>query len=108
MQEVIGSNPIIPTIKINFKKYELFFMQSLKKRIIAIEKRNRRVESDKAWEISWTRKILIACITYIIIVLFFYIVKLPMPWINAIVPTAGFILSTLTISIVKKYWIRKH
>ena len=34
-------------------------MKDLEKRIEAIEERNKRVELDKAWETSWTRKICI-------------------------------------------------
>ena len=38
-----------------------------------IKERNKKVELNKAWEISWTRKICIAVLTYLVIVLFFYI-----------------------------------
>ncbi len=73
-------------------------------RLKVIEERNARVESDKAWETSWTRKIGIALLTYIVVVVYLrYVVHID-PWINALVPVIGFFLSTLTISIVKKYW----
>jgi hypothetical protein len=74
--------------------------------ISAIKERNKRVETDKAWETSWLRKFLIAFLTYIVIVLFFYAANLPKPLINAIVPTMGFLLSTLTINFAKKLWIK--
>ena len=32
-------------------------MEELKNRIEKIEKRNKSVETDKAWETSWTRRI---------------------------------------------------
>ena len=41
-------------------------------RINKIEQRNKKVELDKAWEISWTRKICIMILTYIIVVIYFY------------------------------------
>jgi len=72
-------------------------MQNLQKEIEAIKKRNKRVEADKARETSRTRRISIALLTYAVIVLFFYTAELPKPWINAIVPTIGFLLSTLSI-----------
>lgn len=62
-------------------------MQDLKKEIEQIKKRNARVEMDKAWETSRARKIGIAVLTYAVIILFFLSMKLPNPWINAIVPT---------------------
>jgi len=75
-------------------------------RINAIEERNRKVELDKAWETSMFRKIVIALLTYLTIVLFFIACKLPDPLINSVVPTLGFIISTLTLSFFKALWIR--
>jgi hypothetical protein len=81
-------------------------IKQLEKEIKLIKKRNKRVEGDKAWEISWTRKVLIAILTYFVIVVFFYFAQLPKPWINAIVPALAFILSTLTLSVCKKMWLK--
>lgn len=74
--------------------------------IIKIQQRNKKVESDKAWETSWARRISIAILTYLIITLFFYILNLPKPFLNALVPTIGFIISTLTISLFKIFWLK--
>lgn len=73
-----------------------------------IQERNRRVEADKAWETSLTRKVIIAILTYMVIVVFFITVKLPDPWLNALVPTAAFFLSTLTLPVCKQWWISKR
>jgi len=81
-------------------------MKDFEKRLEAIEQRNRRVESDKAWETSWTRRILITILTYITVVLFFLVAQLPKPFSNSIVPTMGFVLSTLSLPFFKKLWIR--
>jgi preprotein translocase subunit SecF len=78
----------------------------IQKDIEAIKERNRKVEIDKDWETSLTRKILIAILTYIVIVLFFYFADFPKPFINAVVPTIGFLLSTLSISVAKRIWIK--
>ncbi|MBT5337691.1 hypothetical protein HN858_02410 [Candidatus Falkowbacteria bacterium] len=78
----------------------------LEKEIIQIKKRNRRVEADKAWETSWFRKIVIAILTYVVIVVFFYFAGLPKPFMNSIVPALAFILSTLTLQIFKQVWIK--
>ncbi|MEW6528447.1 MAG: hypothetical protein AB1391_01015 [Candidatus Micrarchaeota archaeon] len=79
---------------------------NIEQRVTEIEKRNTRVEVDKAWETSFTRKVLIAILTYVTIVLFFLVAKLPNPFINSIVPTAGFVLSTLSLSLFKRIWIK--
>jgi hypothetical protein len=77
------------------------------KEILQIKERNNRVELDKAWETSATRKIIIAILTYIVIVIFLYTIKNPKPWLNAIIPTIGFVLSTLTLPFFKKIWIER-
>ncbi|MBS3139714.1 hypothetical protein J4479_01790 [Candidatus Woesearchaeota archaeon] len=79
---------------------------NLEQEIKEIRERNKRVELDKAWETSLARKIIIAVLTYLVIVLFFYFASLSKPFINAIVPTLGFILSTLSLSLFKKLWIK--
>jgi len=82
-------------------------IEQLKIEIESIKQRNARVEADKAWETSLFRKILVAVLTYIVIVLFFIVARLPKPFINAIVPTAGFILSTLSIPFFKTLWLAR-
>ncbi len=83
-------------------------MSDLNKRVAAIEERNRRVEADKAWEISWTRRILIAVLTYLLIGSFLFVIENERPWVNALVPAAGFLLSTLAVGIAKRQWLRRR
>ncbi|MFA4941322.1 MAG: hypothetical protein WC582_01830 [Patescibacteria group bacterium] len=81
-------------------------LQELKNEIEKIKERNARVEADKAWETSLFRKVLIAVLTYIVIVLFFLVADLQKPFIGAVIPTVGFILSTLSVPFFKKIWER--
>ena len=78
----------------------------MKEDIETIKERNRRVETDKAWETSNARRIIIAIMTYIVIVIFLFIINVPKPWFTALIPTIGFLLSTLTLSIFKKWWLK--
>jgi len=78
----------------------------LEQEIKAIKERNQKVEADKAWELSLSRKILVAILTYLVIVIFFYFARLPEPFLNAIVPTLGFMLSTLSMPFFKKLWVK--
>ena len=82
-------------------------IEELQLEIEEIRKRNQRVEADKAWETSWTRKIVVSILTYIVIVVFFYFAGLPKPFINAIVPAVAFVLSTLTVPLFKKWWLKR-
>lgn len=78
--------------------------KTIESRITALEARNKRVESDKAWETSWTRRIAIMVLTYLTIVAYLHFVIHIDPWLNALVPVAGFFLSTLTIGYLKTTW----
>lgn len=80
-------------------------IRDLETRIHRIEERNLRVETDKSWETSLFRKMLIIISTYIVISIFMYFTDVRYPLLNAIVPTIGFFLSTLTLPFFKKYWI---
>jgi len=81
---------------------------NIKLEIETIKNRNKRVELDKAWETSTTRKILIFVLTYIIVLIIFIVIELPKPFLNAIIPSIAFILSTLTIEPIKKIWIKNQ
>lgn len=81
---------------------------TLAERVEKLEARNQRVEADKGWETSWTRRLSIMLLTYITVVVYLrYVVHID-PWINALVPVIGFFLSTLTVSRLKKYWVSRQ
>ena len=82
--------------------------KAIEKRLEAIEARNSKVEADKAWETSWTRNISIAILTYLVVVSYLHFVIGIEPWLNALVPVVGFLLSTLTISYLKQLWIENR
>lgn len=81
-------------------------MENLEQRIQKIEERNQKVEVDKAWETSWTRRGLLALFTYLAIGIYMWAIEIERPWLNAVVPTVGFMLSTLTMPFFKKMWIK--
>jgi len=74
--------------------------------IEGIKARNARVEADKAWETSITRRIIIAIATYICIAVFLVLINAPNPYFNSLVPTAAYILSTLSMPFLKNFWIK--
>ena len=78
----------------------------MNKELESIKERNRRVEADKAWETSPTRRSILTILTYLIVGIFLTLIGVNKPWLNALVPTAGFVLSTLILSPIKKYWIK--
>jgi len=78
----------------------------VEKEIIAIRDRNRRVELDKTWETSWVRRATIAVFTYVVASIWLLIIENSHPFLNAFVPTGGYVLSTLTLPILKKVWLK--
>lgn len=80
-------------------------IDELEKEIDKIKARNEKVEEDKAWETSWVRKILIFVFTYFAITIYFYAVGLPEPFINSVVPSVAFVISTFTLPFFKKLWV---
>lgn len=80
----------------------------LEERIKKIEERNKKVELDKRWETSWTRKICTMVLTYIVVIIYSYIVRnYDNILLSSLVPVIGFTLSTLSLKIVRKIWENK-
>ena len=73
-----------------------------------IKKRNKRVELDKSWETSWTRKICIMILTYVIVVIYSYLIKqYDNILLSSLVPVIGFALSTLSLKYIRKVWEKR-
>ena len=80
----------------------------LEEEINLIKERNKKVELDKAWETSWTRKICIVILTYLIVVLYnFGIAKFENIFLSSLVPVMGFLLSTLSLKVVRNIWEKR-
>jgi hypothetical protein len=85
----------------------MYELDKLVNRVNQIEERNKKVEADKAWETSYTRRGLLILFTYIAIGLYLWAIGVSNPWLNAIVPSIGFLLSTLALPFFKKWWLKK-
>ncbi len=62
----------------------------------------------KTFESSYTRVFCIMCITYVAIFAYMILVHDPNPALSAIVPAIGFNLSTWSLEVIKKIWIKYH
>jgi preprotein translocase subunit SecF len=81
-------------------------METIEERLSKIEERNKRVELDKAWETSFTRILLVSIITYLIAFFALYSIGVTKPYLSALIPVLGFVLSTQSIPMIKKNWIK--
>lgn len=82
--------------------------EELKQEIEKIKERNHKVETDKKWETSWTRRICIGVLTYLVVVAYSYLIsKSTNIFLSSVVPVIGFLLSTLSLKAVRKIWEKK-
>ena len=83
--------------------------KDFEKEIAAIKARNKRVETDKAWESSWTRRLCIMVLTYAIVVLYqASIAQVSNVFLSSLVPVMGFLLSTLSLKLIRKIWEKRR
>ncbi len=82
--------------------------QSVESRLSAIEARNKRVELDKKWEISLTRRLSIGVLTYAVVFIYLTIIGNNNPLVNAFVPAIGFVLSTALLKSIRDIWQKKN
>ncbi len=73
--------------------------------LAAINERNKRVEADKAWETSKTRRLVISILTYVIAVIWLLAIDESKPYAKALIPVGGYILSTLVLTPLKQWWL---
>ncbi len=83
-------------------------MENLQAEIQALQDRNTRVEAEKAWETSITRKLSIAICTYITALIFLWWLGSSPAYLQALVPTGGYLLSTLSIPWIKEVWMKRR
>lgn len=80
----------------------------LEMEIKKIQERNKKVELDKSWETSWTGKICIMVLTYIVVVTYSYVIRnFDNIFMSSLVPVIGFTLSTLSLKLVRNTWEKK-
>ena len=80
-------------------------LENLEKKIKNIEERNKRVELDKSWETSLTRKICIMVLTYLVVITYSYVIRnFDNILLSSLVPVIGFTLSTLSLRFIRTIW----
>jgi len=82
-------------------------IKQLKAEIEAIKARNKRVEADKAWELSWARTSAIAISTYILLFIFLKLIGDNHPFLNAFISVILYLLSTSSVGFLKSWWLKR-
>ncbi len=83
-------------------------MTVLEAQMVEVRSRNQRVETNKAWETSRVRLASVTLVTYVTMTLVFSMLGAGRPFLDALVPTTGFFLSTLSLPFVRRAWERSQ
>ena len=85
----------------------ILLMANLDTDIREILERNKRVEMDKAWEISLTRRAFISLFTYATTAALFWVNGLSNPLLQALIPAVAYLISTLSLPWMKRCWMKE-
>lgn len=83
-------------------------MEELENRLRQIENRNALVEGNKAWETSLIRRLSVASLTYVTVVVYHLIIGAHNVFVISLVPVMGYLLSTLSLQFIRKRFEKKE
>jgi putative acetyltransferase len=72
-----------------------------------LQERNKMIEAEKAWETSWTRRAIIAIVTYIIVAFWLAIIGVSHNLIHALVAVASYLVGMAMLPMIKEHWIER-
>lgn len=81
-------------------------LQKIEQELEIIKARNARVETDKAWETSAIRTVLLTAITFFVTTLALTYVGNENATRDALIGAVGFVFSTLSLSFIKRRWVQ--
>ena len=79
-------------------------ISKIERELEEIRNRNLRVTEDKAWELSIARRAIVLLITYACACLLLWLMGNDSYWLNALIPSLGYLLSTLSLPWAKSHW----
>lgn len=80
--------------------------EDLRRDVDELRARNLRVEREKAWETSWTRRILITAATWLGAWLWLRQMGVEHAERQAVLPSGAYAVSTLSLPVLRRLWIR--
>ena len=81
-------------------------LEDIRKELAEVRARNLRVEREKAWETSWARRLVIAGATWVGAWLWLLGLGAEHAALQALVPSGAYTLSTLSLPVLKRVWMR--
>jgi hypothetical protein len=81
-------------------------LEEIRKEVGELRARNVRVEREKAWETSWTRRLVITGMTWLGAWVWLLGLGVDHAALQALVPSGAYAVSTLSIPVLRRWWIR--
>ena len=79
-------------------------LNELNKEVTKIQERNKKVELDKAWETSLFRRLFLASLTYVAVLIFLFVIKAPEPYFAALIPALAYLTQQYSLPFLKNHW----
>ncbi len=79
-------------------------VEDTQRELALLKERNARVEADKAWETSVVRTACVSLLIYGTVVLALVGIGNDNPFLNALIPVTGFIISLQSLPVVERKW----
>lgn len=76
----------------------------LEDRVRLLEKRSRKSDLNKTWEISLTRRLTISLVLYVTAAMIFAMLLLPNWYACAVLPVSGYWLGSLSLWLMRDLW----
>jgi hypothetical protein len=105
----VSSPPPPPSTPINVKRWNEMItrLDQMQSEIHALQRRNFEKDRGKEFESSYTRVIFLMAVTYFTLLAYMaLVIQSNHPYLDAIVPTVGFNISTWSLPYVKEWWIQ--
>src|SRR5689334_7596308 len=81
-------------------------LEDIRRELAELRERNIRVEREKAWETSWARRLLVAAMTWLGAWLWLRELGAEHAALQALVPSGAYAVSTLTLPVLRRWWMR--
>ena len=80
-------------------------LDQIREELRELRARNLRVEREKAWETSWTRRLVITAVTWLGAWLWLLELGAERAALQALVPAGAYALSTFPLPMLRRWWI---
>ncbi len=79
-------------------------LEELNQKVEKILERNKKVEQDKSWETSLFRRLFLAALTYIAVLLLLLIINAQYPLLAAMIPAAAYLIQQYSLPFLRNLW----